>query len=286
MNSICILLLIKGYPVSDLSFVVLKIPLNALLAQLSNELSNMIVGNNSNKSNNRNGFRVVDLCCGVGFSTRALRDAFPQPETTVVGVDTSPEMVCSLMWDFVQRFVTSHFLLTPSKLFWLQVAMAEFITNHISTLSVSAKKQYNAMKRRGQDIIEKSQAACVDTNRMVRDNSIEFILRNAEDTKLPNKSYDLVTVMYAFHEAPHTGRDKILKEARRLLSPGGILAVVDISTDYTPSPTMLQGEPYVQEYQKNIHRQLANIQGFERPKYRDIVPHHLGMWTLKRSVMA
>ena len=49
---------------------------------------------------------------------------------------------------------------------------------------------------------------------------------------------------------------------------------------------MLQGEPYVQEYQRNIHRQLTNIQGFERPKYRDIVPHHLGMWTLKRSVMA
>jgi trans-aconitate methyltransferase len=51
----------------------------------------MIVGNKSN--NNRNGFRVVDLCCGVGFSTRAIRDAFPQPETTVIGVDTSPEMV-------------------------------------------------------------------------------------------------------------------------------------------------------------------------------------------------
>ena len=168
----------------------------------------------------------------------------------------------------------------------VQVAMAEFITNHISTLSVNAKKQYNAMKRRGRDIMEQSQAAYADTKRVIRNNSIEFILRNAEDTKLPNKSCDLVTVMYAFHEAPHQGRDKILKEARRLLSPGGILAVVDISTEYTPSPTMLQGEPYVQEYQKNIHRQLANIPGFERPKYRDIVPHHLGMWTLKRSVMA
>jgi ubiquinone/menaquinone biosynthesis C-methylase UbiE len=166
--------------------------------------------------------------------------------------------------------------------------MAQFITNHISTLSVSAKKQYNAMKRRGQEMIEKSQAvyAVNHTPRPLRDNSIEFILRNAEDTQLPTKSYDLVTIMYAFHEAPHVGRDKILKEARRLLSPGGILAVVDISTEYTPSPTMLQGEPYVQEYQRNIHRQLANIQGFERPKYRDIVPHHLGMWTLKRSAMA
>lgn len=30
---------------------------------------------------------MVDLCCGVGISTRALRDAFPEAET-VVGIDT------------------------------------------------------------------------------------------------------------------------------------------------------------------------------------------------------
>jgi ubiquinone/menaquinone biosynthesis C-methylase UbiE len=164
--------------------------------------------------------------------------------------------------------------------------MAEFITNHVSTLH--AKQQYHAMKRRGIDVIKKTQAACKSSQgrRSNIRNSIEFLLQNAEDTKLPNRAFDLVTVMYAFHEAPHKGREKILKEARRLLSPGGILAVVDISTQYTPSPTMLVGEPYVQEYQKNINRQLMNIQGFERPKYKDIVPHHLGMWTLKRSVLA
>lgn len=167
--------------------------------------------------------------------------------------------------------------------------MAEFITNHISTLSVNAKKQYNAIKRRSQ---EEAYAVCNtlsnrhQNNNFIRNNSIEFILRNAENTKLPKKSYDLVTIMYAFHEAPHNGREKILKEARRLLSPGGILAVVDISTEYEPSPNMLRGEPYVQEYQRNINKQLANIAGFERPKYQDIVPHHLGMWTLKRSVLA
>ena len=78
-----------GYLVSN---ICLRVP-NVIHPQLSNELSKMIVGGNSNKMNNRSGFRIVDLCCGVGFSTRALRDAFPQPETTVIGVDTSPEMV-------------------------------------------------------------------------------------------------------------------------------------------------------------------------------------------------
>jgi SAM-dependent methyltransferase len=49
--------------------------------------------NTRRKLSPRDGFRVVDLCCGVGFSTRALRDAFSQPDTTVIGIDTSPEMV-------------------------------------------------------------------------------------------------------------------------------------------------------------------------------------------------
>jgi trans-aconitate methyltransferase len=46
------------------------------------------------------GLHVVDLCCGVGFSTRALRDAFPQTDTTVIGVDTSPQMVNHRAVDF------------------------------------------------------------------------------------------------------------------------------------------------------------------------------------------
>ena len=37
--------------------------------------------------------RVIDLCCGVGMSTRALQNAFPEA-TAIVGMDTSKEMVC------------------------------------------------------------------------------------------------------------------------------------------------------------------------------------------------
>jgi SAM-dependent methyltransferase len=35
---------------------------------------------------------VLDLCCGVGFSTRAMGEAFPDAEK-VVGLDTSNEMI-------------------------------------------------------------------------------------------------------------------------------------------------------------------------------------------------
>jgi ubiquinone/menaquinone biosynthesis C-methylase UbiE len=74
-----------------------------------------------------------------------------------------------------------------------------------------------------------------------------------------------------------------LAEVRRLLSPGGTLAIIDISSEYTPSETMLMGEPYVLEYQQNIHRQLNEITGFRSTKYTNVVPGHVGMWTLKRS---
>ena len=89
-----------------------------------------------------------------------------------------------------------------------------------------------------------------------------FSTANAEETELPSKSFDLVTIMYAFHEAPKRGRHKILKEARRLLQPGGTLAVVDICTDYQPSKSMLAGEPYG----KLLMRNAAQLQ-FWGPQY-------------------
>jgi ubiquinone/menaquinone biosynthesis C-methylase UbiE len=88
---------------------------------------------------------------------------------------------------------------------------------------------------------------------------------------------------YAFHEAPRVGRERILREARRLLHTGGTLAVVDISSSYQPSKSMLAGEPYVLEYQKNFDRQLKLFKGFIRVQHKILVPGHVSMWILKRS---
>lgn len=161
--------------------------------------------------------------------------------------------------------------------------MADFITKHLSmvkpfaqTAAGQLKDSYKIMQKKGYALKKK----------VALFQAIRFARKNAENTELPDKSFDLVTIMWAFHEAPMKGRDKILQEARRLLSPGGTLAVVDISTDYRPSETMLAGEPYFHDYQMNIHGQLQAFQGFERPQYNEIIPHHLGMWTLTRSAVA
>jgi trans-aconitate methyltransferase len=70
--------------------------------QLASELSQRIKNKKA---------RVVDLCCGTGFSTRALHGAFPEAET-VIGIDTSAEMVRSRV-DSVSKPVDgkAHFLL-------------------------------------------------------------------------------------------------------------------------------------------------------------------------------
>ena len=162
------------------------------------------------------------------------------------------------------------------------ISMAQFITRHLAMVKPLFQRAANHMKdsykamqqQRGGDALR---TPCYRATRFVRS--------NAEDTKLPARSFDLVTIMYGFHEAPAKGRERILKEAHRLLAPGGTLAVIDISTDYEPSPSMLAGEPYVQEYQQNIRKQLQLARGFAGAKYRTIVPKHLGMWTLKRTAV-
>lgn len=49
----------------------------------------------------------------------------------------------------------------------------------------------------------------------------------AEDTGLPNASFDLVTLQFVVHELPRKITQAIFQEAQRLLRPGGCLAIVD-----------------------------------------------------------
>jgi SAM-dependent methyltransferase len=56
---------------------------------------------------------------------------------------------------------------------------------------------------------------------------VDFRRALAEDTGLASHSADAVTLFFVAHELPLQARDNIFTEARRLLRPGGVLAVVD-----------------------------------------------------------
>ena len=196
--------------------------------------------------------RILDLCCGVGMSTRALQKACPDAEA-VIGVDTSPEMI----------------------------AMARFMTSHI--------EEMGQVKQKALKVLRPVLPYLANTQHYVEDmlqrakTATSYVISNSQRTLFPDKSFDLVTVMYAFHEAPKRGRYLMLREARRLLANGGRLAIVDICPTYKPSPSMLAGEPYVLEYQKNIMHQIQNMKGFRLNEYQTIIPGHVVMWTLTRD---
>ncbi|GAX24110.1 hypothetical protein FisN_9Hh363 [Fistulifera solaris] len=187
--------------------------------------------------------KIVDLCCGVGTSTRELYANFPKAQS-IIGVDTSAEMV----------------------------SMADFMVGHISSAKQLMRSKFDPRMWFG------SQPSRVEET----EKQLRFKQVNAEQTELPEASYDLVTIMYGFHEIPLEGREKIVAESNRLLQKGALLAVIDITTDYEPSPSMLAGEPYVLEYQRNIHNQLGNAKGFRLKSYENLVPGHVGMWLLEK----
>jgi ubiquinone/menaquinone biosynthesis C-methylase UbiE len=57
---------------------------------------------------------------------------------------------------------------------------------------------------------------------------VEFIQTNAEHTEFEDGSFDLVTSCLLLHETSATALPRILAESRRLLSPGGVMAHLDV----------------------------------------------------------
>ncbi|KAL2651907.1 hypothetical protein R1flu_020035 [Riccia fluitans] len=83
--------------------------------------------------------------------------------------------------------------------------------------------------------LEKRDPACTESRRK----SIRFVHGNAESTNLPSKSFDIVTVAFLLHECPRDASRNILKEAYRLLRPGGTIAI----TDQSPKSKVIQELP-------------------------------------------
>ncbi|MUG91302.1 methyltransferase domain-containing protein [Scytonema sp. UIC 10036] len=69
----------------------------------------------------------------------------------------------------------------------------------------------------------------------------EWIHAQAEDTGLPDNSFDLVTLQFVTHELPGYASKAIFAEALRLLRPGGAIALVDNN----PKSEVIQNLPPV-----------------------------------------
>ena len=203
----------------------------------------------SDADQKRNELKILDLGCGVGMSTMAIASAARDMEranVTVTGIDTSPEMIGMARATDRKR-----------------KRIAKFSKDH----KCEASKAHNTH----------------NNSTILVEIETEFLEANAEKTPFPRGTFDLVTIMYVFHEAPFRGRAKILREAQRVLKPGGMLAVVDISQEYKPSPSILSGEPYLQEYQQTFASQLSSFKGFQDHSEEVIVPGHVILYTAVKN---
>jgi demethylmenaquinone methyltransferase/2-methoxy-6-polyprenyl-1,4-benzoquinol methylase len=105
------------------------------------------------------GERILDLCCGTGGATAAIRER-AGAGSDVIGLDLSEGQLRS------------------------------------------------ARKRRG--------------------SGLRFVEGNAERTAFADAAFDRVFVSHALHELPREARRRVLREARRLLRSGGMVALLDL----------------------------------------------------------
>ncbi|HEY9860280.1 MAG TPA: class I SAM-dependent methyltransferase [Candidatus Obscuribacterales bacterium] len=102
---------------------------------------------------------------------------------------------------------------------------------------------------------------------------INWVHATAEATGLPEASFDLVSTFLMCHELPQSATMEIFREARRLLRPGGYLAIMDMnpkSEVYAKMPpyilTLLKStEPYLDEYFALDIEQALEEAGFMKP---------------------
>ncbi len=112
--------------------------------------------------------------------------------------------------------------------------------------------------------------------------TLQWIHATAEQSGLPDNSFDIVSCFLLFHELPQDATRQILREIRRILRPNGYFALMDMnphSDIYVKMPpyilTLLKStEPYLDQYFAFDLASELVAAGFESPSITANTPRH------------
>ncbi|KAF8061941.1 menG [Scenedesmus sp. PABB004] len=125
---------------------------------------------------------------------------------------------------------------------------------------------------------------------------LTLLHRNAEDTRLPAGSFDVVSMCLVAHELPQHATRAILAEAHRVLRPGGVLTIMEMDPA-APSFSRIFGnvfafcafkstEPWLIQYVTlDLHAAVAAA-GFDAPRQASNSPRHRTVVAVKPAAGA
>ena len=102
---------------------------------------------------------------------------------------------------------------------------------------------------------------------------ISWVHGRAETTKFADGEFDVVTASLLFHETPPNISQAVLKEAHRLLKPGGQVIILDGHQKTLRNTTWLSDifeEPYIKEYAAGSVDAWLGQAGFDRVLTEDV----------------
>lgn len=108
-----------------------------------------------------------------------------------------------------------------------------------------------------------------------------YLVKNVVDT---NIACDVAIVSMVLHEMPQVAHVETIEVLAKCIAFHGEIWLIDIDPNYTPSTSMISGEPYVQDYLENIEETISNVSSKNSLHVRtfSIIPDHVRVWVLSR----
>ncbi|MGA1603716.1 MAG: class I SAM-dependent methyltransferase [Prochlorothrix sp.] len=205
---------------------------------------------------------ILDLGCGAGLSTFALQAYFP--EASVTGLDLSPYFLAVAQYQ-AQQYQAQ------------QYQAQQYQAQQTARPGLQPDSQFNSQPGLQLD-------SQVDSKPDSRQPSptLNWVHAAAENTGLPDQSFDLISLCLVAHELPQSATTALFQEAHRLLTPGGHLAVMDMnpSCEFVQKLppyvlTLLKStEPYLDQYFGLDLAEIAEVAGLQMAHLSPNGPRH------------